>query len=138
MNSYIIYAIMGAIFAALSTIIAKVGLSKIDAVEGTVIRSIIMSIILILISIYLNKFNLTKIIEKYHIYIILSGIFGALSWLFFFNALQKGDTITVSLLDKSSIIFIIIFSILFLGEKLTISKAIGSILIVLGIYLLIF
>jgi transporter family protein len=97
-----------------------------------------MAFFLILISLFMGKFELIKTIDnRAMIFIILAGISGALSWLFYFFALKIGPASGVAALDRLSVVFVLILSILFLAEKLTLYKFLGALLITLGAILMI-
>ncbi|MCS7201071.1 MAG: EamA family transporter [Patescibacteria group bacterium] len=133
-----ILALLSAISAALVAIFGKIGLSKLDNVLATTIRSIIMALFLITVSLYLNKFkSFEDLDQRSLIYIILAGISGALSWLFYFAALQQGPASAVAALDRLSIVFVFIFSVLFLAEKFSWLQLMGVILISIGAILMI-
>jgi len=138
--SWISLAILSSLMAALSTIFAKIGLQKIDPIIATALRSVIIMVFTMLVALYVTKnINLAKSLTRYELtFIILSSIAGGLSWIFYFMALQKGYTSIVAAIDKSSVLFILIFSILFLHESITLSKVLAIILITIGLLLLIF
>ncbi len=136
---WIIFALLSAISAALVAIFGKIGVSNIDSTLATTVRAVIMAIFLILVSLFLNKFSLFKTIDaKAFFFIILAGISGALSWLFYFLALKLGPASGVAALDRLSVVFVLIFSVLFLSEKLSINSILGAILITVGAILMIF
>ncbi len=140
MNSWVIYAILSAIFAALVAIFGRIGVSGIDTTFATTVRAIIMSIFLVLVSLLLGKFKFAATLKsKAFYFIILSGIAGALSWLFYFVALKSATNTqvpAVAALDRLSVVFVLIFSILFLGDKLTLKSVFGAILITIGAILM--
>jgi transporter family protein len=140
MSSWVIYAILSAIFAALVAIFGKIGVSGIDTTFATTVRAIIMSIFLVLVSLLLGKFKFAATLKsKAFYFIILSGIAGALSWLFYFVALKSATNTqvpAVAALDRLSVVFVWIFAILFLGDKLTLKSAFGAILITIGAILM--
>ena len=128
---------LSAIFAALVAIFGKIGLKNIDSTLATTVRSVIMAAFLVLVSLSLKKNTLLHTIEnKTWLFIVLSGIAGALSWLFYFYAIQKGQASTASAIDRLSIVFVFILAIAFLGEKFTWSAASGAVFIVLGALLM--
>lgn len=136
--SWIIFALLSAITAALVAIFGKIGVSGIDSTLATTIRAIIMALFLVIVSFSLGKFELLKTINnKALVFIILAGISGALSWLFYFFALKLGPASGVAALDRLSVVFVLIFSILFLAEKLSLYKLLGAILITIGTILMI-
>ncbi len=132
-----LFALIGAGFAALVAIFAKIGLEGVDTTFATTLRAIIMAAFLVVVSLSLGKFDLGNIPPgKALLFIALSGIAGALSWLAMFAALKMGPAPGVSAIDRTSVIFVLIFSILFLGTQFTWKAAFGALLIALGAILL--
>lgn len=132
---YIIYAILGAVMASLGTIFAKIGLKGVDANLLTAIRGITMAIIVSIAALSLGKVSvasLSTLSGKQWAYVILSGVGGALSWIFFYHALAGGSAITVTVIDKLSILFTAVLAFLFLTEKITLQSGVGLIFITLG------
>jgi len=134
-----IYALLSALFAALTAIFAKVGIKEVDTDLATGIRTVVILIIAWAIVIYkgtghtiggLTKINWT--------FIILSGCATGLSWICYFKALQMGKVSEVAPVDKLSVALAIVLSVIFLGEPLTLKNAIGALLIIGGTFVLIF
>lgn len=136
---WLIFAILDAIFAALVTIFGKMGLKTVDSTVAASVRAVIMAITMIIVVASLGKlpqiFNLTSNDMKF---IILSGISGALSWVFYFAALKLTDASKVAPIDRASLLFIIVMSYLFLGEKITLKTAIAALLVLFGVLILAF
>jgi bacterial/archaeal transporter family protein len=132
--------ILSAVFAALVAIFGKIGLKDIDSGTATALRAIIMALFLVIVITLQGKFmTMGGIIQsKAFYYIILSGIAGALSWLCFFLALKLGTASQVAALDRLSIVFVIIFATIFLGEKMDLKTGIGAIMIAAGAILIAF
>lgn len=136
--TWIIFALLSAISAALVAIFGKIGVSNIDSTLATTVRAVIMATFLMIVSSALGKYQLLNTIDsKALVFIILAGIAGALSWLFYFFALKFGPASGVAALDRLSVVFVLIFSVLFLAEKLTLYKLLGAILISIGAILMI-
>jgi len=137
--TWFIYALIGAIFAAFSTIFAKIGLRGLNSITVTTLRSIIITIIIFIIFILeiRNINNLFNLSNKDYIFVILSALFGALSWIAFFYALKIGEASNVSIIDRSSFLFVVLFSIIILNEELTIQKVVASILMFIALVLLV-
>ncbi|PLS05383.1 EamA family transporter [Neobacillus cucumis] len=136
--SWLIFAILSAVSAALVSIFGKIGLQNIDANTATAIRSVIMA--LFLIGVVLFQGNLGKIPEiigqrKALLFIVLSGLAGATSWLFYFLALKTGKVSQVGPIDKLSVVIATILAIIFFGEKLSFVNGIGVALIAIGVIL---
>jgi transporter family protein len=134
---YIFYALLAAIFAGLVAIFGKIGLSRVDTTLATTIRALVMSVLLLAATIILKKWNLAQIDNKAYLFIFLAGLAGAASWLFYFMALKAGPATSVAALDRLSVVFVIIFAALFLGESLNVKTVLGGILILAGALLLI-
>jgi transporter family protein len=135
-SSWIIYAILSAVCAALVAIFGKIGISHVDTTLATAIRSVIMAVALVLAALSLGKFDLSKIDNKALIFIALSGLAGALSWFFYFGALKNGPATAVAALDRLSVVFVLVLAVLFLGEALTWKTGLGALLVSLGAILL--
>ncbi len=134
---YLIFALLSALTAALVAIFGKIGLEKVDTTLATAIRSVVMAAILVLAVLLLKKWDLSQIDNKAYLFILLAGLAGAASWLFYFLALKLGPATAVVAIDRLSIIFVIIFASLFLGESLSLKTILGGALIILGALLLI-
>jgi len=137
----IIFALLSGFFAGLVAIFAKLGFenNKIDSTVATTIRSLIMFIFLAGVTLIAGKFKnfeYRDLTGKDWLFIILSGIAGALSWIFYFVALQQGKSITVVSLDKLSIIFTAIFAYFLLSESIGWREIIGIVFMVGGAILI--
>lgn len=136
---WLIYAFLSAITAALVAIFAKLGLKDIDSTLATTVRAIIMAGFLILVSFFLKKFqgfSMNSFSSRDWILIALSGIAGALSWLFYFFALKYGLASRVAAIDRLSIVFVIVLAGLFLGETFGWKAGLGAILMAAGAILI--
>lgn len=132
------YALLSAIFAAAVAILGKIGLKNVDSTLATTIRSVVMALFLLGASLLLQKFALIKTFgNQALVFIVFSGIAGALSWLFYFLALKNGPVAGVAALDRLSVVFVVILAAIFLGEALTLKSVSGLILLVLGALLLV-
>jgi len=136
--SWLVFAILSAVSAALVAIFGKIGLQNIDANTATAIRSVIMA--LFLIGVVSFQGNLGKIPEifsqrKALLFIVLSGLAGATSWLFYFLALKTGKVSQVGPIDKLSVVIATVLAIIFFGEKLSLVNGIGVALIAIGVIL---
>ena len=134
-----IYALLSALFAALTAIFAKVGIKGVDTDLATAIRTVVILIIAWGIAFTrgatggiggLTKINWT--------FLVLSGCATGLSWICYFKALQLGEVSQVAPVDKLSVALAIIMAVVFLGEPLTWKMAVGASLIICGSLVLIF
>lgn len=130
-------AALSAFFAALMAIFAKIGLEGVvDHTVGAAARAIIMALFIVTLVITTGKgYQLTQFTSKDMGFIILSGIAGALSWLFYFAALKLADASKVAIIDRASVLIVIILSTLFLGEKITLKTVTAGALIFIGLLL---
>jgi transporter family protein len=130
---WFIFALLSAIFAALTSIFAKVGIDGVNSNLATAIRTIVvvfMSWFIVFIT--HNQSGIYQIGKKSWIFLIISGLATGASWLCYYKALQLTDVSKVVPIDKLSIVFTLILSFLFLHEDFTMKTIIGSLLIVLG------
>ncbi len=135
---WIFYALMSAVFAALVSILAKVGIKGINSNLATAIRTVVVLIMAWGIVFLTGKQKeLSTLTNKNWRFLIYSGIATGASWLFYFRALQLGEASKVAPLDKLSIVFTMIMAFVFLGEAFTIKTAIGGLLIVAGTLVLV-
>ena len=133
--SWLVFALLSALTAAFVAIFGKLGLEGIDTNTATMIRAGIMFVVLFLVILFTGKMDKVPEIfanQKALFYIFLSALAGAASWIFYFIALKMGNASQVAPIDRLSIIFVIIFAALLLGEKVTINAAIGVALMAVG------
>lgn len=132
---WLLFGLLSAFSAAFVSIFGKIGLQGIDSNTATAVRSIIMAIFLILVVVFEGKLaQIPAIItnKKAISFICLSGIAGALSWLFYFIALKYGKVSQVAPIDKLSVVLATILAFTFLGEKTSKLGGIGVALIAVG------
>lgn len=135
MPLWFIYAILGAIFASLVSIFTKLGVTNISPSLAGTIKAIIMAIFFIIISSFNGDFTKLSGITNYKkdlLFLVLTGIFGALSWLFMNFAFKHGSVTKVVPIDKMSIAITILLSALILKEHLSARTIIGVAFIVIG------
>ena len=135
--TWILFALIGAIFAALVAVLGKIGLQGIDTTLATTLRAVIMAVFLVVVSFSFGKMNLALPSGRALLFITLSGIAGALSWLAMFYALKIGPAPGVSAIDRTSVVFVLVLSLLFLGTQFSWKAAIGAALITLGAVLMV-
>lgn len=139
-SSWIVLALLSAAFAALVAIFGKIGLEKVDSTTATAIRAVIMALFLLAVIGVQGKFgNVGGILANHKalFFITLSGIAGALSWLFYFLALKIGPVSGVVSLDKLSLVFAVVLAALFLGEHMSFKNAVGVVLMAVGAILVV-
>ena len=132
---YIIYALLGALFASLGTIFAKLGLKGVDPNVLTSIRGIIMAIVVTSVTLTFGKLSFTSLsllTQRQWLFVILSAVGGALSWIFFYQALSGGPTVAVTVIDKLSIVLTAILATTILSEGINLQSAIGLAMVTFG------
>ncbi len=132
---WIVFALLSALAASLVAIFGKIGLQGIDTNTATAIRAVIMALFLIGLMLIEGKFHEIKPIllnSKALFYIVLSGVAGALSWLFYFVALKNAKVSQVAPIDRMSVLFALLLAFFILGEKISLKAGIGAALIVIG------
>ena len=133
-----IFAILSAIFAALTSILAKVGIEGVNSNLATAIRTIVVVLMAwFMVFITGNQNGIVDINKKSWIFLILSGLATGASWLCYYKALQLGEASKVVPIDKLSIVITIVLAFIFLGEQITLKTLIGCCLIVIGTFIMI-
>ncbi|MEH1885636.1 MULTISPECIES: EamA family transporter [unclassified Nostoc] len=133
-----IYALFSAGFAALTTIFAKIGVENVNPNLATAIRTVVILVVAWGIVFFEgNAVNILVIPQKTMIFLLLSGLATGLSWIFYFQALQAGKASLIAPIDKSSLVLVLLFSVIFLGEPLTWKIILATGLIVIGTLVLI-
>jgi len=135
--SWQLWAIVSAVFAALTAIFAKVGISGIHSDFATFIRTLVIVVVLCLFLTLTGQWQKpAQIPARSWIFLVLSGLATGASWLAYFRALQIGDAAKVAPLDKLSVVLVALFAVAFLGEKLSLLGWLGIALIGGGVALL--
>lgn len=135
---WILYALLSAFTAALVAIFGKIGMADIDTTLATTLRAMVMMLFLIIISVSLGKINLVTTLDKKSLlFIFLSGIAGATSWLFYFSALKYGTAHGVVALDRLSIVMALVMAATFLNESITWWDGLGALMMTAGALLMI-
>ena len=130
---WILYAFGSALFAGITSILAKCGIKKTDSHVATALRTIIVLIFSwLMVFIVQSQNQISTISNKTWLFLILSGFATGASWLCYFKALQLGDASKVVPIDKLSIVITLILAFVFLHEQFTVKSIIGSILITAG------
>lgn len=132
------YALLSALFAALTAIFAKIGVKDVNTDLATAIRTTVIIVIAWGIAFFRGgALGILTLTNENIIFLVLSGIATGLSWIFYFKALQLGTVSQVAPVDKLSVAIAILLSVLFLGEVLTLKMFIGAALIIAGTLVLI-
>ncbi|CNL37156.1 EamA family transporter [Yersinia aleksiciae] len=135
MSTWLIYALLSALTASLVAIFGKIGLQHLDANTATAVRAVVMALFLVGVVVVQGKFNLVGAVladKKALLFVVLSGVAGALSWLFYFMAIKNGNVSQVAPIDKLSVVFAVILAFILFGEKISLIAGLGVALITAG------
>ena len=136
-GSWLIYAVLSAVFASLTAILGKIGISGVDSNLGTAIRTtVVLAMAWLMVFMKGKQHEVSRIEKKEFLFIGLSGIATGASWLCYYRALQEGPASVVVPIDKLSILVTIAFSWIVFHEKLTRKSAVGVVLITVGTVLM--
>jgi len=133
LSSWQLWAVLSAIFAALTAIFAKVGVENVNSDLATFIRTVVVVCILGLIVYATRQFqNPAGISGRTYLFLMLSGLGTGASWLCYFRALKLGNAAQVAPIDKLSVVLVAVFGVLFLGERLSAVNWFGVLLVTAG------
>ena len=135
---WIVFALLSALFAALTSILAKIGIQDVNSNLATAIRTVVVLIMAWGMVFVTGKQNeITDITQKSWVFLILSGCATGLSWLFYYKALQIGEASKVIPIDKFSVVISMVLAFFILGEAFNTKTLIGGLLITVGTFVLI-
>lgn len=136
--SWVLFALLSALFAAATSILAKIGMEGIHSNLATAIRTVVVLIMAWgIVFITGQQRGMTDITTKGWVFLILSGVATGLSWLCYYHALQIGEASKVVPIDKFSVVISMVMAFVFLHEKIDIKTVLGGILITAGTFVLI-
>ena len=128
-----VYAILSALFAALTALFAKVGVKDVNSDLATAIRTSVILVLtwgIVLFGQHVSEIR--EVSKNTWLFLILSGVATGLSWLFYFKAIQLGDVARVAPIDKLSVVITILLAFIFLHEQVSLRVVIGALLITAG------
>ena len=131
--SWLVWALLSAVFAALTAIFAKVGIENVNSDFATLIRTfVILGVLGVLVAATGKWQSPGTVSARTYLFLVLSGLATGASWLCYFRALKLGDAARVAPIDKLSVVLVAVFGVLFLGEKLAGANWLGVLLIAAG------
>lgn len=135
---WVVYALLSALFAALTSILAKIGINGVDSNLATAIRTVVVLVMAwgLVFMTGVQK-QISNIGARSWLFLVLSGIATGLSWLFYYRALQMGDASRVVPIDKTSVVISMVLAFIVLKEQLTWQSIVGGLLITAGTFVLI-
>ena len=137
LSSWQAWAVLSAVFAALTAVFAKVGVENVNPDFATFIRTIVILVTLAFILLATGKFQSPgSITSRSYLFLLLSGLATGASWVCYFRALKIGDAAKVAPIDKLSVVLVAVFGVIFLGERLTAPNWLGVALIAIGAILI--
>ena len=135
---WLVLALLSAVFAALTAILAKIGIEGVNSHLATAIRTVVvLALSWGMVFLVQAESGLAAISRKSWLFLILSGLATGASWLCYFKALQIGEASSVVAVDKLSVVLTLLLAILFLHEQFTLKSALGAALITVGTWLMI-
>jgi len=135
---WLVLALLSAVFAALTAILAKIGIEGVNSHLATAIRTVVvLALSWGMVFLAQAESGLAAISRKSWLFLILSGLATGASWLCYFKALQIGEASSVVAVDKLSVVLTLLLAILFLHEQFTLKSALGAALITVGTWLMI-
>ena len=131
---WFVFAMLSSVFAALTSIFAKIGIDGINSNLATAIRTTVV-LVMAWLMVFLTggKGGISEISRRGWVFLILSGLATGASWLCYYKALQMGDVSKVVPIDKLSVVITILMAFVFLHEQFTVKDLIGAILITVGV-----
>ena len=135
---WLLFAVLSSVFAALTSILAKVGIEGVNSNLATAVRTLVVVVMAwAMVFITHTQTGITGITPKSWIFLILSGLATGASWLCYYKALQMGEASKVVPIDKMSVVITLLLAFIFLHEKITVKSAIGCVLIGAGTLLMV-
>jgi transporter family protein len=135
---WLILALLSSFFAAVTSILAKIGIDGVNSNLATAIRTVVVVVMAWgMVFITNAQKGLSNISSKSWIFLVLSGLATGASWLCYYKAIQLGDVSKVVPIDKLSVVITLVLAFVFLGEQFTVKSAIGAVLITLGTLIMI-
>lgn len=132
-SSWPFWAVLSAVFAALTAVFAKIGVENVGSDYGTFVRTlVILAVIACILSATNGWQPPSSVSKRTYLFLVLSGMATGASWLCYFRALKLGDAARVAPIDKLSVVLVAVFSVLFLGERLSSTNWLGVTLIAAG------
>lgn len=136
-SSWLVWALLSAVFAALTAIFAKVGLAGVNSDMATLIRTVVIfAVLLVFVNATGKWMSPWALAPKTWLFLVLSGLATGASWVCYFRALKIGDASKVAPVDKLSVLLVVLFAVVFLGERPSIREYAGIAMVAAGVLVL--
>lgn len=130
---WFIFALLSAVFAALTSILAKVGIEGVDSTLATAVRTlVVLAMAWVMVFVTNTQSGIFSIGKKSWLFLVLSGLATGASWLCYYKAIQIGEVSKVVPIDKLSVVITLVLAFIFLHETFTVKSAVGAVLITAG------
>ena len=137
MERWVIYAFLSMFFAGFTAVIAKQGMVGISSELGLTVRTIFVAVFVLMFALWaVTPSEFGGLRKENYVWLGLSGVATALSWVFYYKALKLGDVATVALIDKGSVLVAILLAWLILKEAITLRIVIGALMVFLGLLII--
>jgi transporter family protein len=137
MERWVVYAFLSAAFAGMTSVIAKIGLAGISGDLGLAVRTcLVFAFVLLFAAAVVPRTELQSLNTHNYLWLGMSAVTTALSWIFYYRAIKLGEVSTVALIDKGSVLVALALAAIVLKEALTLQKALGAALIVVGLFVI--
>jgi transporter family protein len=134
MERWVLFAIVSMLFAGMTSVFAKHGLAGISGELGLAVRTVFVSVFVLgFAALAVNREELGSLTRHNLMWLAISAATTAVSWIFYYKALQQGEVSTVALIDKGSFVVAVLLAWLVLGERITLRVALGTLLILAGL-----
>lgn len=137
MKAWVIYAVISMFFAGFTSVIAKLGLAGISGELGLTVRTVfVFVLVLVFAAFVVPPSQLASLTRENLLWLGLSGVTTALSWIFYYKAIKDGEVSTVALIDKGSIVVAVVLAVWILKEKITVQTMAGAALMLCGLVII--
>ena len=133
---WVIFALLSALFSSVMMVMIKFGLKDVDSDLGLAIRTVIITVFCLINVIMFGKIK--SVDGKVWMWLIFASIATYLTWFFYFRAMKQGEAINVMAISQMSIFFSLVLNFIFLKESINVFDILGSVIIVLGVYLIVY
>lgn len=138
-SNWFFWALLSAVFAALTAIFAKVGLEGVDSDLATLVRTfVIMAVLIVFVHVTRKWSNPFELSSRTWLFLVLSGLATGASWVCYFRALKIGEASKVAPVDKLSLLLVAVFAFLFLNERPSVREWVGILMVGAGVFVLAF